>query len=136
MAFIAKTDLALSILSDELTEITRNDDTLIAMAIDAAQAEMRTYLFDSYDVDTIFAKTGSNRHQLLVQLLADMAIYFLVARLQAGQDISDREARYKRAVAWLKQAQSSETYSDLPRRISTAQTIFTVGSNTKRPNYY
>lgn len=136
MAFITKTDLYPFILQDELDEITRGDDTFVESAISAAVAEMRTYLYDSYDVDTIFAKTGNDRHALLVNFAADIAIWFLIARSQAGQAIDDRKARYDRAVAWLKQAQKSQTYSDLERREENVQKHISYGSNEKRKNHY
>lgn len=134
--FIDKTDLYLAILEDELEEITRGDDTLINQAISAAVSEARTYLHDSYEVDTIFAAAGAARHALLLGLVADMAVYLLVARVQAGQDVDDRRARYDRAVAWLKAAQKSDTYSDLPRREETAQNHISTGSLPKRNNRY
>jgi len=136
MAFIAKSDLKLSILIDELNEITRGDDTIITAAINSAQGEMRTYLHDSYDVDTIFSQTGEQRNQLLVNLMSDMTVYLLTASGQPGQDLEDRRARYKRAITWLKEAQDTKTYSDLPRRETTEQTHFLFGSNSKRNNYY
>jgi hypothetical protein len=134
--FLDKEDLYLAILEDELEEITRGDDTLINQAISAAISEARTYLYDSYEVDTIFSATGANRHALLLGLVSDMAIYLLVARVQAGQDVSDRKDRYDRAVAWLKAAKKSETYSDLPRREETVQTHFVSGSLPKRNNRF
>lgn len=136
MAFISKDDLKLSILIDELDEITRGDDTIITAAIDSAQGEMRTYLYDSFDVDTIFSQTGANRNAMLVNLMADMAVYLLVASVQAGQDLEDRRARYKRATTWLKEVQDTKNYADLPRRTETEQTHFLFGSNSKRNNYY
>lgn len=136
MALISKPDLKLSILEDELDEITRGDDAIVTAAINSAQGEMRTYLYDSYDVDTIFSQTGDSRNQMLVNLLADMAVYLIVASVQAGQDLEDRRARYKRAITWLKEAQDTKTYSDLPRRETTQQTHFLFGSNSKRNNYY
>lgn len=136
MALISKSDLKLSILIDELDEITRGDDSIVTMAIDSAQGEMRTYLYDSYDVDTIFSQTGDARNQMLVNLMADIAVFLIVASVQAGQDLEDRKARYKRAIAWLKEAQETKTYSDLPRREATQQTHFLFGSNSKRNNYY
>lgn len=136
MAFIAKSDLKLSILLDELNEITRGDDTIVTAAINSAQGEMRTYLYDSYDVDTIFSQTGDNRNQMLVNLMSDIAVFLIVASCQAGQDLEDRKARYKRAITWLKEAQDTKTYSDLPRRGVTEQTHFLFGSNSKRNNYY
>lgn len=134
--FLEKTDLYLAILQDELEEITRGDDTLVNQAISAAISEARTYLYDSYDVTSIFGESGADRHALLLGLVADMAVYLLVARVQAGQDVDDRRARYDRAISWLKAAQKSETYSDLPRREETIQTHFVAGSLPKRNNRF
>lgn len=134
--FLDKSDLYLAILKDELEEITRADDTLINQAISAAVSEARTYLYDSYDVNAIFSATGANRHALLLGLVADMAVYLLVARVQAGQDVADRKDRYDRAIAWLKAAQKSDTYSDLPRREETEQKHISAGSLPKRSNRY
>jgi phage gp36-like protein len=134
--FIHKGDLHTTILADELEEIVRGDDTIVASAIHSAEAEMRTYLYDTFDVNAIFATTGDDRHQLLVNLCADIAVYLLVARLQAGQYIEDRRARYDRAIAWLKMSAKTELYNDLPRRETTVQTHISAGSNTKRSNYY
>lgn len=136
MAFIAKADFKLSILTDELDQIVREDDTVIDQAISAAEAEMRAYLYDSYDVDTIFAATGASRHQLLVKFCVDIAIWAIVASTQAGQDLDDRKARYDRAVNWLKMVKKMENYADLPLRESTVQTHIHAGSGTKRNNYY
>ena len=136
MAFLLKSDLYLSILQDELEEITRGDDTIVTSALSSAEAELKVYLFDSYDVETIFQKTGNDRHQMLLQLGRDIAIYFLTARLQAGQDTEDRRQRFDRAIAWLKMVQKTKTYADLPRREIPVQTHIQYGSNPKRKNYF
>jgi phage gp36-like protein len=137
MAFIDKDDLKLSILEDELDAIVRGDDDLILQAISAAEAEMRGYLYDSYDVDGIFSAEGDERHALLVKMCADIAIWGIVATVQAGQALGDRQARYDRAIAWLKMVKKMETYADLPRRESTVQTHIRAGySGPKRNNYY
>lgn len=136
MAFLAKSDLLLYILVDELDEITRGDDTLVLSAILSAVAEARMYLYDSFEVDQIFNKTGDDRHALLVNLVADIAIYLLVSRVQAGQDVEDRKARYDRARKFLLAAAKTEDYADLPRRTETVQTHIVSGSNPKRANYY
>lgn len=136
MAFLAKSDLLLYILVDELDEITRGDDTLVLSAIMSAEAEARMYLYDSFDVDAIFSKTGEQRHALLVNLVADMAIYLLMARGQAGQDVEDRKDRYDRAKKFLTAAAKTEEYADLPRRVATVQNHISYGSNQKRSNYY
>lgn len=136
MAFIQKSDLYLSILQDELNQIVRNDDTIVDQAISAAEAEMRAYLFDSYDVDAIFSATGSNRHQLLVKYCVDIAIWAITAATQAGIALDDRKARYDRACKWLKMVRDSKTYADLPRRATTKQKHISYGVGRKRNNYY
>lgn len=136
MAFLVEADLHTVILSDELTEITRGDNTVLESALSAAVEEMRTYLYDAFDVDTIFAETGDDRHRMLVKIGSDIAVWFLYARVQAGQSMEDRRQRYDRAINWLKQVQKSGMYADLPRRESTVQTHLSVGSNNKRNNHY
>lgn len=136
MAFLISGDLNAVILPQELTEITRGDTAMVAAALDAACEQMKAWLHDSYDVDVIFAKTGTERHALLVRHGCDIAVYFLVARNQAGQELEDRRERYDRAIRWLKEVQKSETYSSLERRAETAQKHITYGSNTKRSNYF
>lgn len=136
MAFIEKADFKLSILVDELDQITRNDATIIDAAISASEAEMRAYLFDSYDVDTIFTATGTARHGLLVRFCVDISIWGIVASTQAGINLEDRETRYKNACRWLKMVKDMGTYADLPLKTETEQTHIIMGSQTKRNNYY
>lgn len=136
MAFLTKDDLKPSILTEELDEITRSDDAVVAQALVAAEAEMRQWLYDTFDVDSVFSATGSSRHPLLVQYGADISIYFLVASGQGGQDFEDRKSRYDRAIAWLKSAAKTDLYADIPRRVETKQTHIISGSNAKRSNYF
>ncbi len=136
MAFLAKTDLSLSILTEELDEITRGDDTLVTEAIDRATGEVKTYLFDSYDTEQVFAASGTARNSMVMQVVADIAIWRLVAACQAGIDLSDREKRYDAAITWLKMVKKQETYPDLPVRPVTKQVHIRYGSQPKRGNYF
>jgi phage gp36-like protein len=136
MAFLTTADLYQSILQDELEEITRNDNAVVSQAMLAAETEMRGVLFDTFDVDTIFAASGSNRNALLVQYGSDLTIYYIVARGQGGQDFEDRKSRYDRAIKWLKAVAKTEQYADLPRRVETKQIHIITGSNPKRSNYF
>lgn len=134
--FIEKADLLTKILEDELEEITREDNTLITAAIGSAIQEMDTWLYDSYVTETIWEQTGDGRNKLLIDLGTDIALYLLVARVQAGQDVADRKDRYDRAIRLLKQIQKSETYANLPRREDTKQEHISYGSRLKRNNYF
>lgn len=136
MAYIAVTDLYASILPDELNEIVRQDDALIEQQLNVAISEARAYLFDHYDVDHIFSQEGQDRNAALLQCVVDMAIYRIVARVQAGIYLEDRNARYKAAIKWLTSLQKNEVYSDLKRRPETLQKHVVFGSNPKRTNYY
>lgn len=136
MAFALKNDLSISILIQELDEITRADDALITEALSRAESEARGYLYDSYDVDTIFAQSGSSRHAMLLQCVTDIAIYRIVAACQAGIDLTDREERYMSAIRWLKMVQKSELYGELPRRTETKQEHVSWGSQNKRSNRF
>lgn len=134
--FVEKDDLLTVILEDELDEITRSEDTLIDQAIAIGISEARGYLFDEFDVDDIFSKTGDERNAMLLNCCIDIAIYVLVSRCQAGMDLTDRTERYNRAKSWLKMVQKTEIYADLKRKSPTEQNHITYGSNSKRSNYF
>jgi phage gp36-like protein len=136
--FIEKADIQSYILADELYEITRGDDVVVNAAISAACQECRGYLYDAFDVNAIFAKTGRSRDNLLIQLIADMAIWKIVAACQAGINHADRLARYEQAVKYLRMVAKTEIYADLPRRTlnETAEHKILFDSNPKRGNYY
>jgi phage gp36-like protein len=136
MPFTDSDDLTLSILPRELSEITGGDASIVTTCLSVAESEARSYLYDGYDVDAIFGATGADRFPMLVQSIADIAIYYVVARCQAGSYLEDRMARYDRAIRWLKMVQKSELFTDLPRRPVPAQPPISVSSNRKRRNYY
>ena len=136
MAFILKADLYTSILPDELEEITRGDDDIVNGSIEIAISEVRGYLSDNFDLNIILAKTADARNAMLVSCCVSIAIYEIVARCQAGNDLKDREKRYERAKSWLKMIQKTDLYPDLERLDTTKQGIIAYGSNSKRSNYY
>ena len=141
MAFIDKSDITKVIVEEELNEITRNDEAIVLNAISTAIAEVKSHLFDWYDTELIFAKTEEERDSLLVQFTVDIAIYNIVAILQAGQDVDDREKRYKRAISWLKAASKpldskDRIHPDLPKREKSKTSKVSASSRPKRNNYY
>lgn len=134
MAFLNKDDLALSIDLNEVDAITNNDETIVTNAIDAAVGEARGKLYNSFDVDTIFNKTGDSRNQMLLQVCVDIAVYRLVASNQAGQDIEDRETRYLAAKTWLTDCRDGKDYPDLERTENTIEIrVRTSGVGNRKP---
>ncbi len=139
MTFISKTDLTKNIRLEELDQITREDDTIIAFGIDAAIAELRGYLAKAYNVSSIFSQTGTARHALLVNFAIDISIYIIISTALPGQDIEDRRARYKRAIDWCKGVQKGEIATDLPELEVTAANTTSrgaFGEHVKRNNNF
>jgi len=112
--FITDTDIQKAMKRIDLNAITRNDPAIIQFAIDAAISEMKSYLVDRFDTDTIFAALNTDRHPLLVIFAADIAIYNFIENDIPGIDHKDRLARYQRAIDWLKQVQKGNIMPDLP----------------------
>lgn len=139
MAFITKTDILKEIRPEELSQITREDDTIINYAIDAAVSEMKGYLYPHYDTAIIFAQTLDSRHALLLNFGVDITIYIILSSALPGQDLEDRYNRYKRAIDWLKQLRDGKISSDLPKSevpLTPSVTKGAVGEHVKRNNYY
>lgn len=120
--FLKIEDLNTAIREEIMDEISREDDTIVEQCISAALGEMKGYLTSGFDVDTIFAKTGSNRDPLLLSFAKDIAVYNLSTLETPGIDLEDRRARYKRAIDWLKQVRDGEITTSLPVLTLTPET--------------
>jgi phage gp36-like protein len=138
--FIDLTDYDASIHRDILDSLTREDDTIVEICEDRAVAEMRGYLSRRYDVDVIFAATGSHRNQLILMMAIDIAIYHIFC-IHNPQKLSPiRKDRYDRAKEWLKQVADEEISIDgaplLPEEERREKATFLSKSNPKRVNHY
>jgi phage gp36-like protein len=137
--FLTIDDLKTVIYEESLKEISREDDTIPEFGIDAAISEMKSYLAPVYDTDTIFAQTGTARHNMLLMFAKDIAAYHIICLSNPGVDFDTKEARYNRAIDYLKAVQSGKVSPDLPK-ISTESTpeaaTIIFGSNPARNNYY
>jgi phage gp36-like protein len=136
--FITKTDLHKAIRPEELQQITRADDTIVQYGIDAALAEIRSYLVPHFQAENILSQTGTNRHALLLNFAVDMAIYIIITAAIPGQDLEDRRMRHRRATEWLQRINSGEIATDLPKAQNpdTVNTRGKTGAIVKRTNYY
>lgn len=120
---------------DELIDaITREDPTMVKVAIDAAIGEAVGYLSE-YDTETIFAKTGTERPEPLLTFIKDMSVWHLIAIANPGTEMKTRRDRYERAVEWLKGVNRGDVVPTLPRKAST-NARFAIQSNTKRTNHF
>lgn len=138
--FITSDDYDQAIHAEILSAIIRDDEAIIEMIEDRAVQEMIGYLSSRYDVDAIFAKTGSERHPLILGFCIDIVLYHLHAIHNPMKFPQMRQDRYDRAIDWLKGVRSGETQPVglplLPTNGSAAPGGFLMSSNTKRVNQF
>jgi phage gp36-like protein len=141
-AFITTTDYDAAIHSEILDALTRDDDAVIEIAEDTAIEEMKGYMAKRYDCDVIFAKTGSQRSQLVVMMAIDITLYHLHSASNPMRFPQVRKDRYERAVDWLKAVQKGDIIPDgLPLKVDTAGNTGGASSieftyETKRTNAF
>lgn len=139
MAFLSADELKTHLYTENINVISRDDDTILAAAIDAAVQEAKGYL-GSYDVQSVFGASGNERNALLLIFVKDIAVWHFLNLCNAGTDLSLRQDRYERAIDWLKAVQKGNVTPDLPKKTdeSGAPTggIIIFGSNPKKNQHF
>lgn len=80
MPFITPADLGTHLYPEIIAEITRNDDTIVVAAIDAAIAEVKLYL-GRYDAQLLLGNAGTPptiADALLLRMVKDIATWHLL----------------------------------------------------------
>ena len=77
MAFITPKELETHLYKENIEAISREDETILTAAIDAAVQEAYGYL-GAYDRKKIFEATGSQRNALLLIFVKDIAVWHFV----------------------------------------------------------
>ena len=135
--FLTQAELNTHIYGENIDVITREDDTIVAAAVDGALAEAKSYLGD-YDTVSIFSATGTGRNALLLIFVKDIAVWHLINLSNPGIDYDMRQKRYDAAIAWLKGVQKGIVTPDLPKAevSGTKPGTISYGSNTKRIQHF
>ena len=138
--FINIEDYDASIHRDILDALTREDASLVEICEDRAIAEMRCYLSGRYDCEAIFSASGEERHQLVLMMALDIAIYHIFSIHNPVKLSQLRKDRYERAIEWLK-AVAAGTISIDGAPLATeerqiAAQPFRIVSNPKRHNHF
>ena len=138
--FINIEDYDASIHRDILDALTREDASLVEICEDRAIAEMRCYLSGRYDCEAIFSASGEERHQLVLMMALDIAIYHIFSIHNPVKLSQLRKDRYERAVEWMK-AVAAGTISIDGAPLATeerqiAAQPFRIVSNPKRHNHF
>lgn len=143
MAFLTPEELQTHLYKENIATISREDDAIVAAAIDAAIEEAWGYL-GAYDRKKIFGAASDQRNALLLIFVKDIAVWHFVNLCNAGTDLQLRQDRYERAVAWLKSVQRSDTKPNLPvvedadgdGKPDPAVGEYIFGSNPKRSQHF
>ncbi|WP_286052021.1 phage protein Gp36 family protein, partial [Duncaniella freteri] len=89
-----------------------------------------------YDCDRIFSAAGDDRHQLILMMVLDIAVYHIFC-IHNPQKLSQvRKDRYERAVEWMRAVSrediSIEGAPMLPEEERSSGASFRIRSNHKR----
>lgn len=126
----------------QLSEITEADDDIAYMAISSAEDEAKSYLrpnsrgtAPSYDVAAIFSATGADRHALILELVKNMAVWYVIRLCNVDMIYEHVKDRYDRAIQWFKDVRSGELSPDLPllaeADVPAENLVFRSGSRKK-----
>ena len=136
--FVDINDYDASVHREILDALVRDDETIIEICEDRAIAEMRSYLSKRYDCNAIFNATGEARHQLILMMVIDIAVYHIFC-IHNPQKLSQvRKDRYERATEWMKAVSAEEISIDgaplLPEADRAKKAALMFKSNSKRVN--
>lgn len=139
MTFLTSEELKTHLYAENINVISRDDETILQAAIDAACQEAKSYLA-AYNTTEIFADSGPDRNALLLIFIKDIAVWHFINLCNAGTELQLRQDRYERAIDWLKAVQRGDVSPDLPKVIDESglekNGIITFGSNPKKEQHF
>jgi len=112
--FITIQDYATVCDERELEVLQNADNTIRESAEKVALDEVASYLRTRYDVQKTYSQTGDERNAYLVQIVANIALYYLSKRLPQKMAGQKRAELYDQAIDWLKLVGSGKAMPDLP----------------------
>lgn len=135
------TDLKTHIYGELVSAISRDDATIMETAIKAAVKQAKGYLH-RYDLEELFGAAGSERDELLLMYLKDLAAWHFITLANANIDLELRKTRYDDALKALKEIQAGKVSPEdwpLPTVAEGEQDpgdIFMISSQPKRTTRY
>ena len=137
--YITREDYPSAIRGEFIDRVVGDDPQILEIVEDQAIEEMRGYLSGRYQIDAEFAKTGDDRHSLVLMFAKDIAIYHLCS-IREGLMTQTRIDRYDRAVKWLEGVQKGDVTVEgldrLEEEEGGARSEFQMKSNPKRVNRF
>ncbi len=123
--FIEIEELKTVVYAYQVEQITEADDDIIVMALTAAIDEAKSYIKGNnkrewkdgrplYDANAVFNATGTSRNGLLMEMVKNIAIWYVIRLCNVDMMFEHVKDRYDRAISWLKQLNRGEITLDLP----------------------
>ena len=112
--FITKDEIKTHLYDYQIDQITDDDDSIVASAIDTAVAEVKSYLANRYDVSAIFSTSASDRSPLIVEHVKVCAVYHLLLLCNVDAIYDRYEKAYDRSIDFLKKVADGLLSPDLP----------------------
>lgn len=111
--FITRDDLNKNLYVEIIDAITRLDETREEYGIRAAEEKVKSYLAGKYDLDFIFSKVGDERNFMVVDTVANIALY-IIADVLESMPVTIQNA-YENSMEYLKDLQAGKaTLSGIP----------------------
>lgn len=136
--FITKADYESNIRATILDQIVDDTDSIIDTCELEAIEEVSSYLFQHYDVATIFAEIDAARSKLVVAWCKHVVLYKLYERIPDDQ-VPDRIIKnYDDSIRVLEKVASGKMPVDLPRNLTeeeAAKTKFRSGGEKRRDTF-
>lgn len=114
MMFLDEDDYRVVCDVDELDVLTRSDPQTRQKAERVAMEEVASYLRPRYDTDKAFAAQGEARNEMLLQVTANIALYYLAHWLPQKMALEGRLELYENAIAWLTKVSKGGAMPNLP----------------------
>jgi phage gp36-like protein len=112
--FLSEDDYRVVCDGVELDVLTQSEDGIRQKAERVAMEEVAGYIRPRYDIDKAFAARGDERNSMLVQITANIALYYLAHWLPGGMSLDRRQILYEQVVEWLTRVGKGSAMPDLP----------------------
>lgn len=113
--FLEKAELKTVATDEIINKIIGNDDTIVSDIIEESIDVISTYLYQYFDTEVIFTKTGANRSKTILKHLKGIVIYEIYTRrTKTMNEVAQK--RYDEAMLWLEKVSEGKIKPPLPIR--------------------
>ena len=142
--FLEKTELKTVATDEIINKIINNDDSIVTDIVLESIDVVSTYLYQYFDTEVIFSKTGTERNLTVLKHLKGIVIYEIyIRRTKMLNEVA--KSRYDEAMLWLEKVSEGKIKPPLPIRVidtdgngtpDTPATFMKLGSRKTYQNHF